>query len=127
MYLLMCGFIADVVSGSEITAKNGYPYDSNVEGKDRSLLAVQSRHLPTVTEQIRTETSLLCLPAKIRTHYLPGHTSEAAANSVEKSLYNSQRKSNKMQQCIKIFISHLHEVQRVSGDTPPIIRSLELH
>jgi len=32
-----------------------------------------------------------------------------------------------MQQCIKIFISYLHEAQRVLGDTPPIIRSLKLH
>jgi len=28
---------------------------------------------------------------------------------------------------IKIFISYLHEAQHVSGDTPPIIRSLKLH
>jgi len=40
---------------------------------------------------------------------------------------NSQRKSNKMQQCIRIFISYLYEAQHVSGDTPPIIRSLKLH
>jgi len=33
-----------------------------------------------------------------------------------------------MQQCIKIFIiSYLYEAQHVSGDTPPIIRSLKLH
>jgi hypothetical protein len=80
MNLLMCGFIAKMVSGSEIMARNGYPYGSNVEGKNRSLLAVQSRLLPTITEQIRTATSLLCLPAKIRTH------------SVETSVYNSQKK-----------------------------------
>jgi len=30
------------------------------------------------------------------------------------------------QQCIKIFISYLYEAQHVSGDTPPIIRSLKL-
>jgi hypothetical protein len=40
---------------------------------------------------------------------------------------NSQRKSNKMQQSIKIFVSYLYETQHVSGDTPPIIRSLKLH
>jgi hypothetical protein len=56
-------------------------------GKDRSLLAVQSRDLPTVTEKIRKETSLVCVPAKIRTQYLPGHTSEAATNNIETSLY----------------------------------------
>jgi len=39
----------------------------------------------------------------------------------------SQRKSNKMQQCIKIFILYLYEAQHVSGDTSPIIRSLKLH
>jgi len=32
-----------------------------------------------------------------------------------------------MQQCIKIFISNLYKAQDVSGDTPPIIRSLKLH
>ena len=60
MYLLMCGFIADVVSGPEIMVKNGYSYGSNVEGEDRSLLAVQARDLPTVTGKIRKETSLVC-------------------------------------------------------------------
>jgi hypothetical protein len=33
-----------------------------------------------------------------------------------------------MQQCINIFIiPYLYEAQHVSGDTPPIIRSLKLH
>ena len=33
-----------------------------------------------------------------------------------------------MQQCIRIFIiPYLYEAQIVSGDTPPIIRSLKLH
>jgi hypothetical protein len=39
-----------------------------------------------------------------------------------------KEKSNKMQQCIKIFIiPYLYEAQHVSGDTRPIIRSLKLH
>jgi len=39
-----------------------------------------------------------------------------------------KEKSDKMQQCIKIFIiRYLHEAQHVSGDTPPIIVSLKLH
>jgi hypothetical protein len=39
-----------------------------------------------------------------------------------------KEKSNKMQQCIKIFIiPYLSGAQNVSGDTPPIIRSLKLH
>jgi hypothetical protein len=43
-------------------------------------------------------------------------------------MFNSYRKSNKMQQCIKIFIiQYLCEAQHVSGDTPPIIRTLKLH
>jgi len=33
-----------------------------------------------------------------------------------------------MQQCIRTFIiPYLYEPQHVSGDTPPIIRSLKLH
>jgi len=39
-----------------------------------------------------------------------------------------KEKFNKMQQYIKIFIiPYLYEAQHVSGDTPPIIRSLKLH
>jgi hypothetical protein len=38
-----------------------------------------------------------------------------------------KEKPNKMQQCIKIFIiPYLYEAQHVSGDTPPITRSLKL-
>jgi hypothetical protein len=40
----------------------------------------------------------------------------------------SWRKSNKMQQCIKLFvIPHLYEAQHILGYTLPIIRSLKLH
>jgi hypothetical protein len=39
-----------------------------------------------------------------------------------------KEKSNKMQQCIKILLyPYLYEARHVSGDTPPIIRSLKLH
>jgi len=38
-----------------------------------------------------------------------------------------KKKSNKMPQCINIFILYLYEAQHVLGDTPPIIRSLKLH
>jgi hypothetical protein len=39
-----------------------------------------------------------------------------------------KEKSNKMQQCIKIFITpYLYEAQHVSCDTLPIIRSLKLY
>ena len=39
-----------------------------------------------------------------------------------------KEKSNKMQQYIQNFIiPYLYEAQHVSGDTPPIIRSLKLH
>ena len=44
-----------------------------------------------------------------------------------KHSYPSQRKSNKMQPCTKIFIPYVYEAQHVSGDTPPIIKSLKLH
>jgi len=39
-----------------------------------------------------------------------------------------KEKSNKIQQCIKIFIiPYLYDAQHVSGDVPPIIRSLKQH
>jgi len=39
-----------------------------------------------------------------------------------------KEKSNKIQQCIKLFIiPYLYEAHYVSGNTPPIIRSLKLH
>jgi hypothetical protein len=39
-----------------------------------------------------------------------------------------KEKSNKMQQCTKIFIiQYLYEAQHVSDNTSPIIRSLKLH
>jgi hypothetical protein len=38
-----------------------------------------------------------------------------------------KKKSNKIQKRIKIFISYLYEAQRVSRDTPSIIRSLKLY
>jgi hypothetical protein len=39
------------------------------------------------------------------------------------------KKSNKMQRCYQnvLLFFILNEAQRVSGDTPPIIRSLKLH
>jgi hypothetical protein len=37
------------------------------------------------------------------------------------------KKSNNMQKVSKFYYSILNEVQHVSGDTPPIIRSLKLH
>jgi hypothetical protein len=47
--------------------------------------------------------------------------------SVHHSIIRKE-KSNKMQQCIKIFIiPYLYEAQHVSGGTPPIIKSLKLH
>ena len=43
-------------------------------------------------------------------------------------LNSYSEKSNKMQQYIKILLFFiLNEVQHVSGDTPPIIRSLKQH
>ena len=45
---------------------------------------------------------------------------------IRASQYNSQRKSNKIKQCIKNFVTYLYEAQHVSGDTSPIIRSLIL-
>ena len=40
----------------------------------------------------------------------------------------TEKKPNKMQQCIKILLFLiLSEAQHVSSDTPPIIRSIKLH
>jgi hypothetical protein len=55
---------------------------------------------------------------------------DAHSFDVRVSVHHStihKEKSNKMQQCIKILLFHSYEVQHVSGDTPPIIRSLKLH
>ena len=42
--------------------------------------------------------------------------------------YSYREKPNKIQQCIKMLLFILlNEAQHVSGDTPPIIRSLKLH
>jgi len=47
--------------------------------------------------------------------------------SVHRSKIHKE-KFNKIQQCMKIFIiPYLYEAQHVSGDTPPIIRSLKLY
>jgi len=48
--------------------------------------------------------------------------------SVHHKYSSYSEKSNKMQQCIKILsFLILNKAQHVSGDTPPIIRSLKLH
>jgi hypothetical protein len=55
------------------------------------------------------------------------------AVSVDKGYYRVEEKvltekPNKMQQCINILLFlNLNEAQHVSGNTPPIIRSLKLH
>jgi hypothetical protein len=82
-----CAVSLPTSSAAQIKARNGYSCGSYVERKDRSLLAVQFRNLPTVNEKIRKKTSSVCVPANIRTRHLPEHTSEAAANSVETFLY----------------------------------------
>ena len=38
-----------------------------------------------------------------------------------------KKNSSKMQQYQNFIIPYLYEAQHVSGDTPPIIRSLKLH
>jgi hypothetical protein len=51
-----------------------------------------------------------------------------ARGFVHHSTILTEKKPNKMQQCIKILLFLiLNEAQHVSGDTPPIIRSLKLH
>jgi hypothetical protein len=48
------------------------------------------------------------------------------SNLVQFNSYSE--KPNKLQQCIKILLFLiLNEAQHVSGDTPPIIKSLKLH
>jgi len=51
----------------------------------------------------------------------------ALRNEWEKGIIHKE-KSNKIQQRIKVcIIPYLYEAQHVSGDTPPIYRSLKLH
>jgi len=58
-------------------------------------------------------------------HYL---WQSARRQTPEQSNVSYREKSNKMQQCIKMLLFLIfHEAQHVSGDTPPIIRSLKLH
>jgi hypothetical protein len=40
---------------------------------------------------------------------------------------NSHKKTQQVATVYQDFISYLFEAQHVSGDTPPIIRSLKLH
>jgi len=54
------------------------------------------------------------------------HQHLTCLTNYQKSSYSE--KPNKMQQCIKILsFLILNKAQHVSGDTPPIIRSLKLH
>jgi hypothetical protein len=96
-----CAVLLPTWSAAQIMAKNDYSCGSNVEGKDRSLLAVQSRDLRTVTEKIRKKTSSVCVPFKIRTHPLPGHT-----------------KSNRL--FIPISLRHFQWTSTFPGLTPKI-------
>jgi hypothetical protein len=43
---------------------------------------------------------------------------------IAKSIKKNQTRCNNASKCI---ISYLYEAQHVSGDTPPVIRSLKLH
>ena len=72
---------------------------------------------------ILKKTSILTITT-LRTSNFAQHAAECF---LQREGYVSHRKSNKMQQCIKILISYLYEAQHVSGDTLPIIRSLKLH
>jgi hypothetical protein len=47
--------------------------------------------------------------------------------SVHHSIINTHKKIQQDATVYQNFISYLYEAQHVSGDTPPIIRSLKLH
>jgi hypothetical protein len=56
------------------------------------------------------------------------HKQPLAAFALTSCMNSYSENPNKMQQCIKVLLFLiLHEAQHVSGDTPPIIRSLKLH
>jgi hypothetical protein len=80
-----------------------------------------------------TVTMVQQLPALLGNITLPTSLGQfkQSNNDVCGSVHHStirKEKSNKIQQYIKIFIiPYLYEAQHVSGDTPPIIRSLKLH
>ena len=60
--------------------------------------------------------------------HLYGHIIFDVRGSVHHSTILTEKKPPKMQHCIKILLFLiLNEAQHVSGDTPPIIRSLKLH
>ena len=57
-----------------------------------------------------------------------GHTAFKAAKSLKNVPLPYSAEPNRMQQCIKVLLFLiLNEGQHVSGNTPPIIRSLKLH
>jgi len=68
---------------------------------------------------------IICQSSPTVTHTQHTHNGKQILTAI---LNSYSEKTNKMQQCIKILLFLiLNEARHVSGDTPPIIRSLKLH
>ena len=84
---------------------------------------------PVSSLKLHFSPSLLadCCP-ELSVIFQRGHTAFKAAKSLKNVPLPYSAEPNRMQQCIKVLLFLiLNEGQHVSGDTPPIIRSLKLH
>jgi hypothetical protein len=91
------------------------------------VLGCKIKHYTNVS-QLEERSRALCVGD---TSHMTLSTNSTCEFDFRGSVHHStirKEKSNKIQQCIKIFIiPYLYEAQHVSGDTAPISRSLNLH
>jgi hypothetical protein len=78
-------------------------------------------------QHVSGDTPPIIRSLKLHSQPLIFHTRKFVGRVVGGRCTIHEEKSNKMQQFQNFIVSYLYEAQRVSGDTPPIIRSLKLH